>query len=94
MNTISNVSHGYRRVTSPLPAVPPSPKFFTLSHPPPKPPLNRQKPDENSNISKDPSGLDLEQSSDPLLGYEQPITGMCTVYMRAHNLQFVFCFSL
>jgi len=75
MNTISNVSHGYRRVTSPLPAVPPSPKFFTLSHPPPKPPLNRQKPDENSNnISKDASGLDLEQSSDPLLGYEQPIT--------------------
>jgi len=75
MNTISNVSHGYRRVTSPLPAVPPSPKFFTLSHPPPKPPLNRsKKPDENSNIPKSASEIDLENSTDPLLGYEQPIT--------------------
>ena len=75
MNTISNVSHGYRRVTSPLPAVPASPKFFTLSHPPPKPPLNRKKPDENSNIQKSVSVVDLEDSTDPLLGYEQPITG-------------------
>lgn len=89
MNTISNVSHGYRRVTSPLPAVPPSPKFFTLSHPPPKPPLNRsKKPDENSNIPKSASEIDLENSTDPLLGYEQPITGKCLMCIFVYLIFF------
>ena len=89
MNSLkTSTTSGYRRVNSPLPALPPPPKFKTLPpnkcYPgaPPKPPLNRTAPtDVESNLHRAASiDINLASKSDNsgelLLGYETPIKGM------------------